>query len=399
MKKFGRIVVVGASLAGLRGIEALRREGHEGRILAIGDEPCRPYDRPPLTKQFLKGEWDDEKIVLRDSLGDDPQVEWLLGRRVAALDPVAKEVRLEDGEAIGYDGLMIASGAHAQAFPNAPDLAGIFTLRSISDAEAIRRELEAGPRVVVIGAGFIGMEIAATCRERGLDVTVVEAIPTPLVRGLGPDLGRHVGGVFRDHGVDLRCGVGVAGFEGEDRVAAVRLKNGSRIPAELVIVGIGARPNTDWLEGSGLRVEDGVVCDETCATEAPDVVAAGDVARWRDARTGLSVRAEHWTNAVEQSAHAARCLLLGGAAGPYQPVPYVWTDQFELRIQIVGEVREGDEMAVRHGSLDEGRFVALFGRDGLLTGAVGFRRPRQLNEYHHRIGAGIGWQESLDQAE
>lgn len=391
MKSFGTIAVVGTSLAGLRAIEALRREGYPGRICAIGEEPCMPYDRPPLSKQFLKGDWDADKCVLHHDLADDEGIEWMLARCVTALDPGARRLVFEAGDTLDYDGLIIATGARARKFPNAPDLEGIFVLRTLADAEALRHALESKPRVAVIGAGFIGMEVAASCRERGLEVTVVEFLDTPLVRGLGCVLGEHVAGVFRERGVEVRCGVGVKGFVGKERVEALELEDGTRVEAEVVVVGIGATPATEWLEGSGLALDNGVLCDEFCAAAAPDVVVAGDVARWRDPRTGLATRVEHWTNAVEQSVHAARRLLLGEEVGPFEHVPYVWTDQFDLRIQIAGEVREGDEMRVGLGSLEAGRCLVLFGREGKLTGAVGFKRARQVNEFRDLIGQGIGW--------
>jgi 3-phenylpropionate/trans-cinnamate dioxygenase ferredoxin reductase subunit len=398
MTSFETIAVVGTSLAGLRGMEALRRDGHQGRIVAIGAEPHRPYDRPPLSKQFLKGDWGREKIELRHQLGDD-DVEWMLGRSAVALNPVARQIELDGGETLDYDGLLIACGSSARAFPGMPDLDGIFLLRTLADAERMRDALAASPRVAVIGAGFIGMEVAATCRELGLEVTVLEALDTPLVRGIGPVLGRHVAGVFEDHGVDLRCGVGVEGFEGSGRVEAVLLQDGTRIPADLVLVGIGAAPATDWLKGSGLAIDNGVLCDSSCATQAPDIVVAGDVARWTDFRSGRPVRIEHWTNAVEQGAHAAKRLLKGPEVGAYDHVPYVWTDQFELRIQMAGETQPGDDMHVCLGTLEEGRCMVLFGRAGKLVAAVAFKRPRQLHDYRDLIGEGASWEQALAHAE
>jgi 3-phenylpropionate/trans-cinnamate dioxygenase ferredoxin reductase subunit len=399
LQAFRTIAVVGTSLAGLRAIETLRREGYAGRIVAIGEEPGMPYDRPPLSKQFLKGEWDAEKIALRHQLDGDDRIEWRLGCRATALDPIARRISFETGDSLEYDGLIIATGAVARSFPGAPDLDGIFVLRTLADAQALRQRLDLNPRVAVIGAGFIGMEVAASCRERGLEVSVVEFLETPLVRGLGRVLGEHVAEVFRERGVELRCGVGVKGFVGAEKVEGLELEDGSRVPADLVVVGIGARPATEWLEGSGLALDDGVLCDETGATNFPGVVAAGDVARWRTGEAGQSVRMEHWTNAVEQSVHAARRLLLGERVGPFVHVPYVWTDQFDLRIQIAGEVREGDEMRVGFGSLAEGRCLVLFGREGKLTGAVGFKRARQLNEYRDLIGEGIGWSDAVERLE
>lgn len=394
MRSFEKIVVVGASLAGLRAMETLRREGYEGSIVAIGEEPQMPYDRPPLSKQYLKGDWDADKIALRHPLAEDGNIEWRLGTRAVRLDAAAKILELQCGETVPFDGLVIATGARARAFPDTPELRGIHVLRTLADADSLRAELDGEPRVAVIGAGFIGMEVAATCRERGLDVTVVEFLETPLVRGLGKELGQHVASVFRDRGVDLRCGVGVKGFLGEGQVSGLALEDGSEVPADVVVVGIGATPETEWLEGSGLELDNGVICDGACVA-AEDIVVAGDVARWRDPRTGLPTRVEHWTNAVEQSVHAARRLLLGEEVGAFEHVPYVWSDQFDLRMQIAGEVRDGDEMAIGLGSLEEGRCLVLFGREGKLTGAVGFKRARQLNEYRDLIGEGIGWNDAV----
>lgn len=395
MNSFETIAVVGTSLAGLRAVEALRREGYAGKIVAIGEEPHMPYDRPPLSKQFLKGDWDAEKIALRHDVGDDPLIEWKLGRGATALDAASKKLTLSSGEEVSFDGLILACGARARAFPGAPDLEGMFLLRTLADAEALRGALESNPRVVVVGAGFIGMEVAASCRERGLDVTVVEFLDTPLVRGLGATLGNHVAGVFEGHGVKLRCGVGVSSFIGNERVEGVELATGEVVPAEVVVVGIGAEPATDWLVGSGLDIDNGIVCDAYCATGAPDIVACGDAARWLDADTCLATRVEHWTNAVEQGVYAARRLLHGESIGPFKHVGYVWSDQFELRMQIAGEVREGDEMVVGLGSLAEGRCLVLFGRDGVLTGAVGFKRARQLNDFRELIGEGIRFEDAV----
>jgi NADPH-dependent 2,4-dienoyl-CoA reductase/sulfur reductase-like enzyme len=395
MSEFETIVVVGTSLAGLRAMETLRREGYRGRIAAIGEEPHMPYDRPPLSKKFLKGEWQEDQITLRHELVEEHGVDWLLGQPATGLDTSAKRLELGNGESLGYDGLIIATGARAVAFPGTPDLDGIFVLRTLSDARSLREALGRQPRVAVVGAGFIGMEVAATCRERGLEVTVVEFLETPLIRGLGPVLGEHVAGVFRERGVEMRCGVGVEGFEGQGSVEALRLQDGTRVPADVVVVGIGATPATDWLAGSGLALDNGVLCDSTCATAAPDVVAAGDVARWMDPRTGEPTRVEHWTNAVEQSAHAARRLLRGPTVGDYVHVPYVWTDQFDLRLQMAGEIRAQDEMCIGMGSLSEGRCMVLFGREGKLTGAASFGRPRQLHEFRDLIGENSTWANAL----
>jgi 3-phenylpropionate/trans-cinnamate dioxygenase ferredoxin reductase subunit len=386
MSRLRTIVVVGASLAGLRGAEALRRLGFDGRLVAVGAEPHRPYDRPPLSKDVLAGEREPDSIALRRAdTWDELAVEWRLGARAVALDLAARRLRLDGGEALAFDGLFLATGASARRLRGLPALEGVHVLRTLDDALGLRAALARGPRVCIVGAGFIGAEVAATCRGLGLDVSVVEPQPAPMLRGLGAELGALMAAVHRDHGVDMRCGVGVAALEGAGRVEHVVLSDGARLAADVVVMGVGAAPEAAWLEGSGLELADGVVCDATCAA-APDVVAAGDVARWRDLRTGQTLRAEHWTNAIEQSAHAAERLLAGpGFTTPYDPVPYVWSDQFEVKLQIVGEPRPGDAMRITDGTLAERRFVAIFERDGRTTGGVGMNRARQTLALRRRI--------------
>ncbi|OWY60540.1 hypothetical protein B7486_68625, partial [cyanobacterium TDX16] len=237
-------------------------------------------------------------------------------------------------------------------------------------------------RVVVVGAGFIGSEVAATCREAGVEVTVLEAAPVPLERALGAEMGAILGGLHVQHGVDLRLSTGVAGIEGVDHVERVRLSDGSAVDADCVVVGIGVVPNTAWLEGSGLEVDNGVVCDETCLA-APRVVAAGDVARWQHPRWG-SLRVEHWENAQEQAEHAARTLLAHGrgeAGEPYAPIPWFWSDQYDRKIQVAGHPSPGDEVRVVDGSTEEQRLVALYGDGEQLTAVLGVNRPRLVVQY------------------
>jgi 3-phenylpropionate/trans-cinnamate dioxygenase ferredoxin reductase component len=371
------IVIVGASLAGLRAAEALRHEGYDGRLVLVGDEPHLPYDRPPLSKELLAGEWEPEQIALRKQPYDDLEVDMFLGRRATGLDLGGRTVELDGDERLAFDGLVIATGARPRTLPDTPALDGIFVLRTLDDCLAIRSRLYARPRVVVIGAGFIGSEVAATCRGRGLDVTVLEMLPVPMARAVGPVIGDVCGRLHRDHGVDLRCGVAVAGFEGRERVERVRLADGSAVDADLVVVGVGVVPTTGWLESSGLVLDDGVVCDETCLA-ASGIVAAGDVARWPNPLfDGEPMRVEHWTNATEQGVAAARRLLANDAdAEPYAPVPFVWSDQYDVKIQVVGCIHADDEVVVADGSFAERRFVALYGRDDRLVGALGFSRPR-----------------------
>ena len=393
MSRLGTVVVVGASLAGLRALQALRRTGFDGRLVAIGAETEPPYDRPPLSKEVLAGKWDAERTRLLRPEDESLGVEWRLGVAASGLDLAARRVRLASGESVPFDGLVIATGAYARALPGTPPLAGIHLLRTLEDCLALRAELDRSPRVAVIGAGFIGMEVAATCRGRGLAVCVIEALAAPLERGLGARLGAWVGEIHREQGVDLRLGAKVARFVGERRVEALELADGTRVPADVVVVGIGAAPATQWLEGSGLELADGVVCDASCrATHAPFVVAAGDVARWPNALFDETMRVEHWTNASEQADHAVAALLAGDAgATPFAPVPFVWTDQYDKKIQVAGRLEGADETRIVDGSLEERRFLMLFGRRGRLTGVLGVNRPRLVMKYRAQIRDGAAF--------
>jgi NADPH-dependent 2,4-dienoyl-CoA reductase/sulfur reductase-like enzyme len=378
MSNMESVAVAGASLAGLRAVQALRRAGFAGRVTVIGEESEPPYDRPPLSKEVLAGKWDPARTALLREEDVGLEVDWQLGKRAESLDLAGKRVVLAGGLAVPFDGLVIATGTYARRLPNAPPLAGVHVLRTLADCLALRAELDKSPRVAVIGAGFIGLEVAATCRGRGLAVTVIESLAAPLERGLGAALGAFVGEIHRDNGVDLRLGARVARLAGGERVEAVELADGSRIAADVVVVGIGAAPATAWLESSGLELADGVVCDAACrATRAPFVVAAGDVARWPNVLFGgAPARIEHWTNATEQADHAVATLLAGSGGEPFAPVPFVWSDQYDRKIQIAGRLEGADETRIVDGSLAERRFVMLFGRGGRVTGVVGMNRPR-----------------------
>jgi NADPH-dependent 2,4-dienoyl-CoA reductase/sulfur reductase-like enzyme len=386
------------SLAGLRAAETLRREGFDGRIVAIGGESHLPYDRPPLSKELLAGEAEPDQIVLRKQGVDELELEWRLGARAIALDSSAREVELHDGERIAFDGCVIATGATPRRMPNQPDLDGVFVLRELDDALALREMLQARPKVVVIGAGFIGAEVAATCRQRGLDVTLLEMLPQPMVRGLGSELGSVIAAVHRDHGVDLRLGVTVESIDGDGdgQVQSVRLGDGSRVEADVVVVGVGVVPATSWLEGSGLAIDNGVVCDAGCLA-APNIVAAGDVARFpNELFDGQLMRLEHWTNATEQGVHAARRLL--GHDDVFAPVPFVWSDQYDRKIQTVGVVSPDADLHIAHGTLADRQFVALFGKGGRIVGALGFNRARNVMQYRRLISERASWDTALELA-
>jgi NADPH-dependent 2,4-dienoyl-CoA reductase/sulfur reductase-like enzyme len=379
-----RIVVVGASLAGLRASEALRREGFEGTLTLVGAEADEPYDRPPLSKDFLAGASDREAIALRRQGLDELELDLRLGGIAHDLDAAAGTVGVGD-ETLAYDGLVLATGAHPRPLPDQPDLEGVVTLRTVADAEQLQTMLGAGRRLCVIGAGFIGAEVAATARALGHDVTVLEALPQPMVRGVGPRIGEVLARLHREHGVDLRLGVGVEAISGDGRVERVDLADGSVVECDAVLVAIGAVPTTEWLAGSGLTLDNGVVCDATLRA-APRVVAAGDVCRWPNALFDDELmRIEHWTNAAEQGTHAARSLLAGDAAAPFVTVPFVWSDQYEVKIQCAGRFGGDDRMEVVHGDLGEDRFVAIFERRGRISGVLGFSQPRRVIQYRKLI--------------
>lgn len=374
-------VVVGASLAGLRAAEALRRDGWDGELTIVGDERHAPYDRPPLSKQLLTGKVGAEGTALVPD--GDLGAEWRLGVRARGLDLDRSVVRLDGDEELPFERLVVATGSTARRLPVLGDAEGVHLLRTLDDALRLRAAfLYGSPRVAVVGAGVIGLEVAASARAVGLEVTVLELAPTPLVRVVGPALGPVVADLHRAFGVDLRLGVTVESILGLPRVEAVRLADGSNVPADVVVVGVGAAPATGWLAGSGVDIDGGVRCDDRLRVLAggralPHVVAAGDIARWDRPGAGPT-RLEHWTNAVESAAAAAAALLRGTDAPPYDPVPYMWSDQHDRKIQVVGFPETGDDLAVVDGTLDDRKFAAAFGRHGRLTGAVGFSRPAKV---------------------
>lgn len=389
-----RVVVVGGSLGGLRTCESLRRHGHDGPIVLVGAEPELPYDRPPLSKEILTGAKQPDEIRLAgEGDFDELDVELLLDTRATDLDLDRRRIALSESMDLPYGHLVIATGASARELPGTPTLAGLHQLRTLDDAVDIRAGLESAERVVIVGGGYVGAEVAAAARSLGRDVTLLNAMPVMLPRGIG-DLGHHIGQLHRDHGVDLRCGISVAGFVGTDRIEAVRTTDGATIDADLVVVGVGAEPNTGWLETSGLTIGDGVVCDdESRALGTEDVYAVGDVARWFNRRFDQQMRLEHWTNAGEQADAVARAIC--GHPEPFSPVPYMWSDQYGRRIQCFGWVTAGDEMCVVDGELGTDRFLALFGRRGRLVGIVGMDAGRSVAPYRRLLLAGSSYSEAL----
>lgn len=390
------VAIVGASLAGIRTAEALRRTGFDRRLTVIGAEDEVPYDRPPLSKQFLVDGWEDEKLALARNGIEEIGADLRLGVAAASLDAANRVLTLADGARVEADSIVLATGTEARRLPFGQGLTGVLELRNLGDARRLRRAVQDAKRVVVVGAGFIGMEVAASCRQLGLDVAVVEPLEAPLIRGLGPTLGERVAKRHREEGVEFYLGTGVEGFVGRAAVEGVRLSNGETIAADVVVVGVGARPTTDWLDGAGLELDNGVLCDATGFTGVPGIFAVGDCARWENPHYPERPRFEHWTSAVEQADVVAK-RIVEGEAPPHASIPYVWTDQFDLRVAIAGELRAEDDLHIGLGSLEDDRFLALFGRAGRLVAAVGFKRPRQLQAARRMIAEGVDYKAAIDE--
>lgn len=397
-----RVVVVGASLAGLRAAETLRQHDVATSIVVVGDEVHRPYDRPPLSKKLLSGEWEPDRIHLRQpDVFDDLDVEWRLGAAATALDVQRRVLTLADGSVLAFDGLVIATGAHPRRLADQDAFDHVHELRTLDDALGLRSEIVGGGRrVVVIGAGFIGLEAAATAKALGNDVVVLEGAAAPLIRGLGTEMGEAIAELHRAHGVQVRCGVFIEGLTPD----GVRLVGGEIVPADAIVVGIGVTPNTHWLEGSGLRLRDGVVCDanlnalDVSGAVVPGVFAAGDVARWPNGLFDEEMRVEHWTNAAEQGALVAsnlRRLATGEPFEPYEPLPFFWSDQFEHRIQFLGRAAPDDEVQVVAGSVADAKFLALYRRDGRLHGALGVNAPRWVMPTRKLFLERASWDEAV----
>jgi 3-phenylpropionate/trans-cinnamate dioxygenase ferredoxin reductase component len=385
------IVIVGGGLAAARTAEQLRRADYTGPIMIVSDEVHLPYDRPPLSKEVLRKEVDDVALKPRDWY-DENDITLRLGSAATSLDTHEQTVTLDDGTVLGYDELVITTGLVPRRIPAFPDLEGIRVLRSFDESMALREHASAARRAVVIGAGFIGCEVAASMRGLGVDVVLVEPQPQPLAAVLGEQIGELVARLHRDEGVDVRLGLGVAEVRGEGHVDTVVLTDGTEVPADLVVVGIGSRPATEWLDGSGIEVDNGVICDEAGRTSAPSVWALGDVASWRNPM-GHQARVEHWSNVAEQ-ARVVVPAMLGRDTPSNVVVPYFWSDQYDIKIQCLGEPHATD---IVHLVEDDGRkFLAYYERDGVLVGVVGGGLPGKVMKVRGKIAAGTPISEMLD---
>jgi 3-phenylpropionate/trans-cinnamate dioxygenase ferredoxin reductase component len=382
--RIASVGIVGANIAGASAAETLRRLGYDGRIALIGAETELPYERPPLSKEYLTGQFDEERLTLRPrAFYDEQRIELWLGQRATALDAATRTITLASGERRRFDRLVLATGSELLPFPvPGADLPGVYSLRTLADAHTLRSALRAGAshggRAVVIGAGFIGSEVAAACRMAGMDVTLIEMLPVPLERALGPEMGALLAKVHRVRGVEVLTGETVTAIRGEARAEEVVTSSGAHVPCDFAVVGTGVRPALGWLADSGLAIENGVVVDAFCESNAPGIFAAGDLANWpyQPAATAaaLQVRLEHWDNALRQGETVARNLLGEGIV--YHHIPYFWSDQYDLKLQFVGYTPEWDEIVVR-GTPPE-LFVAFYLREGRVRAAFSSNRQRDL---------------------
>ncbi len=387
-----RLVIVGASLAGLRAAQAARKAGFDGDLVMVGEERHLPYTRPPLSKEVLAGEHSVDRVQLPCDALD---VQWRLGASAASLDRQRRCVVLSDGDEVAYDRLLVATGSRARSWTGAgAELDGVHVLRTVEDALALRAAFDDQPRVAIVGAGFIGCEVAQTARKLGLDVTLIDIAATPMLP-LGPKLGKWCAELHRDHGVDLRLGTGVAALLGDGRVEAVQLADGDRVAADVVVVGLGAAPNTEWLAGCGLQLDPGLVCDATLtAAGDPDILGAGDIVTWpHPMADGQAIRIEHWTVAAEQGQLAGRNVLSSpGERKPYDAPPYFWSDQYDVKIQSLGLPGRAERLELIESSPDGWRLVYAGERDGRLIGVIAINAARRLGSYRQALADRPGFE-------
>ena len=381
-------VILGASLTGGTAAATLRDEGFDGRLVLVGAEDELPYERPPLSKGYLRGETPREKLLVRpEAFWQEHEVELLLGMAAARIDPSAREVELADGSRLGYDKLLVATGGRNRR-PPIPGIErdGVLDLRTVGDSERIQAAARNGGRAVVVGMGFIGSEVASTLRELGLEVQAVEPFRVPLERALGPEVGQVLRDLHAEHGVEAFYGEGVESFQGTERLERVVTSSGRRLECDVAVVGVGIEPAVDVVAGSGVEVDNGIVVDEFCRTSVEGIFAAGDVANHLHPLFGRRIRVEHWRNAIEQGAAAARSML--GKGEPYAEVHWFWSDQYDANVQYAGHHTEWDELVVR-GSLEERAFVAFYVAGGLVDAAVAVNSGRDLRRAQALIRARV----------
>ncbi|MCT2590815.1 FAD-dependent oxidoreductase [Streptomyces sp. N2-109] len=391
------VAVVGASLAGLTAARALRAQGYDGGITLIGDERQAPYDRPPLSKDFLLSRTSAEDLALTTEDDQSLGIDWRLATAATALDTAGRRITLSDGGEVRADGVVIATGARARTLPGAGGMSGVHTLRTLDDALALRESLCAGGPLVIVGAGFIGSEVASAALAAGVGVTVVEALPVPLAGPLGAEMGAACAGLHADHGIPVLCGSPVRELLGGARVEGVRLEDGTVLPAAAVLVGMGSVPNTEWLAGSGLDLRGGVRTDSRGATGLPHVVAVGDCAASYRPDAARHVRTEHWTDALRQPETAVRTLLAGPDTAPGTAsagggsvrglLPYFWSEQYGVRIQFAGARRDGDSVRIDSGDPEDRCFLAVYERDGRPTAVLGMDQPKQFTWWRRQLAA------------
>ena len=382
-------------MAAFRAAEELRRSGFEGAVTMLCGETIPPYDRPPLSKAVLVGNAEPAQTVYRaEDFYREQQIDLLLGHKATGVDVQGRFVRAA-GKLIDYTDLIICTGSSPRRLNSMGRLQGIHELRTIDDAYAVRKALLAGPRVVVVGAGFIGAEVAASARALGLDVTIVEASAAPLVRAVGSEMGRACAGLHADNGARLLLNVTIEAVEGRDQVERLRLSDGSRLECDLLVVGIGVLPNVDWLAGSGITIGDGIVCDVALRTNVANVYAAGDVASWHNMLFDKRMRGEQWTNAIEQGRHVARQIVAGAeTAAPFCGNNYFWSDQYGVKIQFAG-IADADEIVVVDGGIGAQKFLAWYRRGDRLVGALAMDAAKLLMFSKTLIDRRCGWGDAL----
>ncbi|HKU30321.1 MAG TPA: FAD-dependent oxidoreductase [Arthrobacter sp.] len=370
------LAIVGASLAGLSAARAARAQGFTGRLIIIGDECHRPYDRPPLSKDFLLGTITSDDLFLETD-DDGLNAEWLLGQEATGLDAATRTIRLDDGQSISADGILIATGARARQLPELAGLGNAFTLRTLADAQALAGHMVPGARLAVIGAGFVGAEVASSAASRGMKVTMINNSAVPFTAQLGEEMGKVVANLHAANGVELLSGAAITEVHrNEGKVTGLVMSDGRELDADVVVVGIGAEPNVEWLEGSGVHLDGGVVCDGMGRTNVPGIVAVGDCAAWFDDAVGRPRRIEHWTGALERAALAVQALLNEDA--PQQPTkpPYFWSDQHGVKIQFAGHSSGHDRLEIEAGDPQEHSFLAVYYRGETPVAVLGMNQPR-----------------------